>query len=209
MKKVFCIILIFCLIFSLSACADKIDETKGRIKIVIQDESKDKITNKSDILNLGYSDMSDYESYSQNTFYKFKDITVKDLDNKIQNNESMIVYFGFAKCPWCNDVLNILNQYANNYSKDILYVNTRLNPEWKSNLDIDGYDLVVKLFEDYLNYDENNIKHLYVPTVVFIKNGNIEKFISPPDYDAINEEMPEGIKNDYEKQLIEGFEIYE
>jgi hypothetical protein len=51
------------------------------------------------------------------------------------------------------------------------YVDTRRDPSWSSNIDIDDYDLFVEKFSDYLDYDDNGIKHLYTPHVFFIKNG--------------------------------------
>ena len=154
-----------------------------------------------------YVDMSGYKTYSSTMDNVYKDYTVKQLDKDIKNNKSMIVYFGFSNCPYCNDLLPILTEITNKYNQKIYYIDTRKKSEWKSNIDIDDYNLLTSIIGDYLTLDEDNILHLYVPTIIFINKGEIKSFISPYEYD-IEKGLPEDIKIKIYNDLDNKFNTY-
>ena len=52
------------------------------------------------------------------------------------------------------------------------------------------YDVVVNLFGQYLQYDDNGKKHLYTPHVFFIKDGDVVY-----EVEGVNEQL----KENYEK----------
>ena len=148
------------------------------------------------------ADMSGYESFDENEEYIFVKSNVKEMKNKMDNKDSFVAYFGFNRCPWCRDAMPLLNKAAKEAGLDqIFYINTREKEEWKSNLDIDDYDLFVEIADDYLEFDENNIKHLYVPMFFFIKDGKISTVINAPDYDAKEINIPD----DLAEQLYQDF----
>jgi len=116
------------------------------------------------------SDMSGYEGFDDKD-HVFYDMSVKDVSDAMERKETFAVYFGFSKCPWCIAALPYLNEEAKAAGVKVGYVDTRKDPSWSSNIDIDDYDLFVEKFSDYLEYDDNGIKHLYTPHVFFVKNG--------------------------------------
>ena len=150
------------------------------------------------------ADMSEYELFDENEDYVYVKSNVKEMYDKMNNHDTCIYYYGFARCPWCRDLMPILNEAAKKTNIDhIYYVDTRENSEWKSNIDIDDYDLFVEKAGEYLELDENNIKHLYTPFVILIKEGNIISTISAPDYDAHEEKISDELKEELLNNLIE------
>ncbi len=148
------------------------------------------------------ADMSGYEYYAESEDYVYVKSSVKDMAEMMDEGKSFVIYFGFARCPWCRDAMPVLNEAAKETGTDtVYYVDTRAKEEWKSNLDIDDYDLFVEKAGDYLTLDDNSIKHLYTPMVLFIKDGKIVETVSAPDYDAheeaISDELREELKNTY------------
>ena len=185
--KRFTVFLVFLLLLGMTGCTKKEEPVNG---CDIQDECNDK------------ADMSAYEYYDNSEDYVYVTAYVKDMAEMMDEGKSFVIYFGFSRCPWCRDAMPILNEAAKEAGFDtVYYVNTREKEEWKSNLDIDDYDLFVELAGDYLKLDDNNIKHLYTPMVLFIKDGKIVETVSAPDYDAheeaISDELREELKNTY------------
>ena len=147
--------------------------------------------------------MSEYEKYIEGEDYVFVKSSVKQMAEMMDEGKSFCIYFGFARCPWCRDVMPILNEAAKQSGVDtVYYVDTRENPEWKSNLDIDDYDLLVERAEQFLEEDENGIPHLYTPLVLFIKDGGKGMAtIAPDDYDA----HEESISDEAAETLLQGY----
>lgn len=148
--------------------------------------------------------MSGYENFTD-TDHVFYDMSVKQMKEAVENKETFVVYFGFSSCPYCNIAMPILNEVAKENDAFIFYINTRKNPSWTSNLDIDDYDYVVEYLRDYLSYDDNGKLHLYTPHVTFIKDGVIVK-----DHEGVvgqdnTEQDREQLKQIYE----EGFQELE
>ena len=120
------------------------------------------------------SDMTGYpcmEGYTAETM--FASVTMDDVDRLFDDGESFALYFGYDKCPWCNSMLTTLNDVARERGQLIAYMDTRADPSWSSNLDIDGYDIVVERFGSYLDEDDDGTPHLYVPHVFFVKDGEV------------------------------------
>lgn len=158
--------------------------------------------------NYEYSEVSDYDGFKNYTRdIKLKSVTVKDIDKAIKDGESFVLYCGFKKCPWCNSMIAILNDIAIQYGSDIAYLDTRKDPSWSSNMDIDDYDLFIKYFGDYLDTDTDGKKHLYVPHVFFIKDGVVvaEHPGTAPGHDSASDELTDEQKEALTKTLEEGF----
>ena len=133
-----------------------------------------------------------------------KDIEYIDPDHT--NIIGSAIYFGFSRCPWCRDLMPVLNQAAKKTgNKTVYYADTRANKEWKSNIDMDDYDLLVDMAFDYLPYDENNIKHLDAPTVYFVKAGKIQEAVFAPEYDATKETIPDSLREKLMADLTKAF----
>lgn len=131
---------------------------------------------------------------SKNNRIKYS--TAKEIVKKIDNNESFVVYFGFAKCPWCRSMVENLLDLANKNKVDVYYVDVLDIRDVKEISDgkvvtvKDGdkayMELLSKLdtvLSDYSLKDddgksyETNEKRIYAPNVVAIVNGKPEKMV--------------------------------
>ena len=194
--KIFTILLLAIAMLALTACSTKEGETKHLLDAF---EASDMS---------GYEGLSDYSGP-----LPFVDVTVKDIQKLMEDKESFVLFVSFPKCPWCNAVIEQFTEVAaeessgskgSSVGKKIACLNTRKNPEWESNLEIDDYDVFVELFGDYLEYDSNNIKHLYVPHVFFIKDGEVVyehqgaiPAMGSDPYMELTKEQNEELKNVY------------
>lgn len=100
---------------------------------------------------------------------------------KILENGTGVVYLGFPECPWCMEYVKHLNKTAkeNNVSK--IYYKNILN-ERKENTQ--EYQKIVGLLSDYLQYDEEGNKRVYVPAVIVVNNGVIVGFDDETAWDT-------------------------
>lgn len=115
----------------------------------------------------------------------------------ILDSKTGIIYFGFPKCPWCRNAVPVLLNAASSTGVDQIYYLNISDVRDKLELDKnnkvvekekgkEGYkDLLKKLdsiLDDYqLETDdgqkvETNEKRIYVPLVVFVKEGKIVSY---------------------------------
>lgn len=99
-----------------------------------------------------------------------------------------VIYFGFPECPWCRTLVPVLLEAADEVGLDtIYYLNNREDRDTKE-LGEDGkivttkegtsdYYKLLDLLNPYLGeYDglnDENVKRLYFPTVIFVKEGEV------------------------------------
>ena len=154
------------------------------------------------------SDMSGYGVDEIKDSNVFRSMTVKDMAKEMDNKNTFAIYFGFNNCPWCKRILPVLNDMAKKEGMEIGYMDTRKDPSWSSNLDIDDYDKFVEIAGSYLDTDSDGKKHLYVPHTFFIKNGEVvyshegvaDNLEDPKG--ELSEDMKESIRN----AVREGFD---
>lgn len=116
----------------------------------------------------GYTDMAGYEGESR--LVKTDVLEVLEL---MDAGESFVLFCGYEQCPYCNKVLPYFNDTAIAADTYVGYIDTRSNPNWKSNTDMDNYDLFAERFGQWIDTDEDGSPHLYVPESFFIKDGQI------------------------------------
>lgn len=99
-----------------------------------------------------------------------------------------VIYFGFPECPWCRNAVPELLEAAKETGLESIYYFSDMSFRDQRKLDEAGnvviekegteeyYNLINKL-SDYLgpykDLNDEKIKRLYVPTVIFVKDGNI------------------------------------
>ena len=135
-----------------------------------------------------------YRSLNISKNNRIKYSTAEEIVKKIDNKESFVVYFGFAKCPWCRSMIENLLDLADKNNTDIYYVDildirdTKEIVDGKVKTTKDGDENYIKLLDrldsvlsDYiLNDDEGaeyntDEKRIYAPNVVAIVYGKPEK----------------------------------
>ena len=109
----------------------------------------------------------EYTSVSKDNIFVYRS---KDEIINILEHGTGIVYLGFPECPWCMAYVPLLNEIAKNEGiEKIYYYNIR--EDRKNNTEF--YQKVVSILNDYLNYDEEGKKRIFVPNVTFVKEGKI------------------------------------
>ena len=131
-------------------------------------ETNDAFAGKDKSIVLGYNSMQEYSKEIM-----LRDTTVKEVADKMDAGETFVVFASFETCPWCNLLIPYLNDAAIEAGMTVGYIDTRANPDWANNMDIDDYDLFVEKFGKYLKEDEDGLPHLYTPDTYFIKKGKI------------------------------------
>lgn len=135
--------------------------------------------------------MSDAERFSKEYDFTVNNVFVyRSLDeiNKILENGTGVVYLGFPECPWCKGYIPYLNEVAINEHLDKIYYFNILNDR-KNNTS--GYKKTVQLLNDYLKYDNEGNKRIYVPAVIAVNNGKIVGFDDESSLDTKGYETPE------------------
>ena len=152
------------------------------------------------------ANMTSYATMADIAEHVYIEITMEQALAKIESNESEIIYFGFDTCPWCLEVVPVLNEVAQEEGLSVYYVNTR------SDLSISEEGMayraqIVEILQDLLQFNEDRQqKWLYVPDVLFMKNGEImaNHIGTLDDHDATQRQMTE----EEEAQLKQIFQDY-
>ena len=113
----------------------------------------------------------------------------KDIDEiiKILEHGTGVVYLGFPECPWCKAYVVYLNEVAKeNDVKEIYYYNIL---EARKN-NTDEYKKIVNILSDYLQYDDEGNKRVYVPSVIGVNDGEIVSFDDETAWDTKGYETP-------------------
>lgn len=120
----------------------------------------------------------EYTQVSENNYFVYKE---SEEIIKILENGTGIVYLGFPECKWCQAYVPILNEVADMEGVEKIYYYNILEAR-KNNTE--DYQKMVQLLNEYLQYDEEGNKRIYVPTVIFVSKGNIVAFDDETAYDT-------------------------
>lgn len=130
------------------------------------------LQNKSHIVTLpGQSDSekfaTEYTQVPENNPYTYR--TGQEIIDILQHGTG-VVFLGFPSCPWCQAYAPMLSEVASEQGiEKIFYHNTY--DDWQNNTP--EYQKITEILADYLQYDDEGKKHLYVPNVAFVKDGKI------------------------------------
>jgi len=156
-----------------------------------------------------------YVDISSSNLYYYA--TLEEIKS-IMDSGSGVIYFGFPTCPWCRNMVSILNDVGITYKIDKIYyynikdIRTTFTLDDNNNLiKSDGtefyYYLLEKLDNFLEDYSYNNIatneKRLYAPTVVFINNGEVKDVVvgtvatQNDPFVSLTSDQREELKNKY------------
>lgn len=140
----------------------------------------------------------------------------------ILEKKTGVIYFGFPNCPWCRNVVPVLIDALHDTDLDKIYYANLLEERDTKKLDEEGrivvekegsknYQKIIEILHDklgsYEGLNDEGIKRLYFPTVVFVKNGKVEdihigSLDSQEDpYKKLTEKQYEELKAIYEKGI--------
>ncbi len=120
-------------------------------------------------------DMSEYDSMKGENVAgadSFVDTDVKEIARLKDAGETFVFIASYTECGYCDRLMPYLAKVAEEKGRKVGYLNTRKDPSWQSNVDIDDYDVFVDMFDFYLQKEDSGY-HLYTPDIYFIKNGGV------------------------------------
>lgn len=147
------------------------------------------------------ADMSEYPSMQGVEDVRFKEISYKKF-LELMDNEAFkgLVYFGFPACPWCVDVVPILNEIAIENEIDIFYVNKRNEVNLN---DKESAEKVTALLDESFGLEvneETGEPTLYVPEVIAVKK---KKIVAHHTGTVNGHDAPNAAINEDEAALLE------
>ncbi len=193
-----------------------------------------------------YESLNGVETTEKGVYYRSINIdednpivytTFKDVKEKIENDDSFILYVGFAACPWCRTVIPYIIKSAkeNNINK-IYYINIREDNTKQS--DLRGYykldknnKVIYDVYPDKYYHDvldtlddfltpytltngDKEVKtgenRLYAPTLVAYKDGEaiaLDECLSDNQKDGY-QELTDEIIDDMTEKANKLFEKY-
>ena len=146
-------------------------------------------------LLVGCNKKEEIESDSQKFAKEYTQVT-EDNYFVYRNSEEIIkilehgtgaVYIGFPECPWCQAYVPMLNEVADIEGLEKIYYYNILEDR-KDNTE--NYQKIVSILSDYLQYDDEGNKRVYVPAVIVLSEGKIIGFDDETSYDTKGFEDP-------------------
>lgn len=178
MKKIVIFIFIFVSIFTTGCTKEKIQVTKDEKKFQEEYESLNgKTRGEHTIMSIDVAEDN-----------KMKYIDSKEVIDVLEHKTG-IIYFGFPTCPWCRNMVPVLIDAAKEAGVNQIYYANISEERDKKHLDEEGnivldqegsdnYNRIVEQLKDnlgaYEGLNDDSIKRLYFPTVVFVRNGKVE-----------------------------------
>ena len=153
---------------------------------------------------LKYScEISEQEKFS-------KEYQTVDLDNifvyktsseiiNILKHGSGIIYLGFPECPWCKAYVPMLNDIAKDNKIEKIYYLNILNDRKNNTKE---YLEIGDILKNYVKYDDEGNKRIYVPAVIAINNGKIVGYDDETSLDTLGYDDPKDYWTDERKQNL-------
>lgn len=117
--------------------------------------------------------MENYPSLTDNN-HIIKELTPKQLLDKVENNESFIVLLGFPACPWCQAIMPEYNEVAKELNiQAIYYVDIK---DMRDNPESEDHDIYLTLYEKFEAVVDQEKERINAPTIINIKDGQLVGF---------------------------------
>ncbi|MEF2782714.1 thioredoxin family protein [Erysipelotrichaceae bacterium HCN-30851] len=203
MKKKYISLALACVLCACSAAEDKsIEQQNSSNQAYCSEEGTTCSIDES-------ADMKDYEGIDEEN-NAFVETSMDEALSIFRNKKTAILYFGYPDCPWCVEAVPILDELAKENNQQILYIRTRDDQKELLYTDDEKKELI-SYAKEYMNQDEEGKYQLYVPFVVFVKNGKImNAHIGTVDgHDAHERTMTEDEQKELTKIYDEMFQSIE
>lgn len=119
------------------------------------------------------ADMSGYTQFTDKK-HVFVKSSLNAANAAFNKKQTGVYLFGFSECPYCNEAVPVLNTVAKANNSYVNYVDI-YNQRFKNGKKVQSseakYLEIKKHLSKYLDDDT-----LYVPAVVFVKNGKIVQY---------------------------------
>lgn len=164
---------------------------------VFKKSDNDKIVDQYEKLNnMASEDGKKYPRVNISDYDNMKYISIDGVLDIFDNNKDAVIYFGYPTCLYCRTAIQVLVDTAKNTELDTLYY-----------LDVENrgekYDDLLNVVGDNFILEENGVREIYSPLVIFVAKG---KIVSYNKGTLFSQEDP---YKELDKSQIEGLsEIY-
>lgn len=146
-------------------------------------------------------------------------ITLDEILEKIKDEDSFVLYMYFDACPWCKELGPLVSDIIKN-DDDLLNMTYALNvrPDGVKENDLRykndngeyNYPEFKELY-DYMYSFLDDDKVVYVPTLLFIRNGELVYFHegTVDSHDAKERKMTDDEKESLERIIRKYYSIYD
>lgn len=143
-----------------------------------------------------------YETKSDES--SFTSITFDEAIAFFEDGKSGLLYFGFPGCPWCEDVVPILKEEAQENDVEVYYIRTRDDDKNRLYSD-EQKEQIIPYLGDYMSDNEEGELTLYVPLIVAVQDGKaIAGHEGTVDgHDASERDMTDEEKQEAEQEILE------
>ena len=115
--------------------------------------------------------IEDYPSLEKDTIIVYA--TYDDVIEKLENNYSGIIIFGFKACPWCQACVSHVDFVAKEKGyKEVLYLDIKECRDNESSADRQKYTIIF----DNIKESIDNPEKIFAPTVVSFKDGKVSGY---------------------------------
>lgn len=114
------------------------------------------------------ADMSGYTAFTK-AVHQYRKLTMKEANRIFAEGGSGVLYYGYETCPWCNQIVPVLNEVAEEFGQTVYYVDMH-NQDGN---DEEIYNQFIEYVKEHLQKDEDGEPVLFVPQVFVVKNGKI------------------------------------
>ena len=92
-----------------------------------------------------------------------------EIVNKLyEEGGDFVFYIGATFCPYCLDMFPVLFESAGEYKVPFIYIDAQ-----SVSSETPAGEEFMKIFDKYLEYNEDNVKDLFIPFVVMVKNKKV------------------------------------
>lgn len=131
----------------------------------------------------------------------FQDMTFEEAITFFEEGKSGLLYFGFPDCPWCQEVLPLLNEAAGD-KVTVYSIRTRDDNRQRLYTD-EQKERIAPYIGDFFKENKDGEPTLYVPLVVAVENGTVAGGHqgTVDDHDAHERKMNAQEQEEVEKDL--------
>ena len=143
------------------------------------------ILNKEEDISDAAKFVEEYTNVEEDNVFLYRNA---DEIIRILENGTGVVYLGFPECKWCQKYVTYLNEFAKENDITRIYYFDILDDRTNNT---EAYQEIVSLLEDYLSYDEEGNKRVFVPAVIVVNQGEIVGFDDETSLDTHDLDDPE------------------
>lgn len=146
----------------------------------------------------------DQKETGENIVSGFEKLTFEEAINFFRDKKTGILYFGFPDCPWCQQLLPVLEEAREETGQTIYYIQTRDENRERLYTE-DQKEEIEPWIRNYMKNNEDGVLTLYVPLVLNVQDGTVIAGHQGTEdgHDAHERQMTEEEKNLLKEQLLE------